>query len=136
MTTVTQHTAQCLANIVASCPPRHRARLSTILVWPTIHGGWTAILSYARYTTVQPGKTPPPDNNGKYPHDTHYPVALDGTEAAVGCSHWLAGCARQNLEFTCHFTEFARRSGFAAWPTRGTGQPPTAQPLTLQQYRE
>jgi hypothetical protein len=50
-------TSQRLAAIVASRPLWFRARLSTILVWPTIHGGWTAILHYAHCTTVQPGET-------------------------------------------------------------------------------
>ena len=79
-----QHTlAQPLAVIVASRPPWLRARLSTILVWPTLYGGWTAILSYAHYTTVQPGETPPSDHNVTYPHDTHHPVAVDGADAAA-----------------------------------------------------
>jgi hypothetical protein len=67
----------------ASRPPWFRARLSTILVWPPFQGGWTAILSYAHYTTVQPGETPPPDNNVTHPRDTHHPLALDGTDTAV-----------------------------------------------------
>jgi hypothetical protein len=78
-----QDTPQCLADIVAGRPPWFRVRLSTILVWPTIHGGWTAILHYAHYTTVQPGETPPPDNSVTYPHDTHHPVALDGADATA-----------------------------------------------------
>jgi hypothetical protein len=77
------HPARPLAAIVASRPPWHRARVSTILLWPTLHGGWTAILSYAHYTTVQPGETPPSDTNVTYPHDTHHPIALDGTDTAV-----------------------------------------------------
>ncbi len=78
--------AQRLADIVASRPPWHCARLSTILLWPTILGGWTAILSYAHYTSIQPGETPPPDSNVTYPHDTHHPLALDG-EAPILCKH-------------------------------------------------
>ena len=75
--------AQPLADIVASRLPWFRARLSTILVWPTLHGGWTAILSYAHYTTLQPGETAPPGINVTYPHDTHHPVALDGADVAA-----------------------------------------------------
>ena len=77
------HPAQPLAAIVASRAPWFRARLSTIVVWPNLHDGWTAILSYAHYTTLQPGETPPPDNNVTYPHDTHHPLALDATDAAA-----------------------------------------------------
>jgi hypothetical protein len=75
--------AQPLADIVASRLPWFRARLSTILVWPTPQGAWTAILSYAHYTTVQPGETPPRDISPTYPHDTHHPVVLDGGDAAA-----------------------------------------------------
>jgi hypothetical protein len=74
---------QPLPEIVATRPPWLRARLSTILVWPTLRGGWTAMLSYAHYTTVQPGETPPPDNNITYPPDTHHPVALDAPDTAA-----------------------------------------------------
>jgi hypothetical protein len=81
VTTVPQHTQQSLADLVSSRPPWLRARLSTILVWPTLRGGWTAMLSYAHYTSVQPGETPPPDDNVTYPHDTHHPVAFDGKDA-------------------------------------------------------
>ena len=83
-----QHnSARPLADIVASCPPWLLARLSTILVWPTLYGGWTAILSYAHYTALQPGETPPPDNNVTDPHDTHHPVTLDGADAAAVQAH-------------------------------------------------
>ena len=77
------HPARPLAAIVATRPQWLRARLSTILIWRTLHDGWTAILSYAHYTTIQPGETPPPDNNVTYPHDTHHPVALDGADATA-----------------------------------------------------
>ena len=53
------------------------------LVWPTIQGAWTAILSYAHYTAVQPGKTAPPGINVTYPHDTHHPVVLDGADVVA-----------------------------------------------------
>ncbi len=78
---------QRLPDIVATRPPWHRARLSTILVWPTLQGGWTAILSYAHYTTVQPGETPPLDNNVAYPHDSHHRVAFNGADAATVQAH-------------------------------------------------
>jgi len=78
-----RETPEPLAAIVASRPPWLRARLSTLLVWPTLYGNWTAILSYAHYTTVQPGETPPPDNHVTCPHDTHHPVAVDGGDAAA-----------------------------------------------------
>ena len=79
-----QHSpAQPLPDIVGSRLPWFRARLSTILVWPTTHGGWVAILHYAQYTTVQPGETPPPDMNPTYPHDTQHALALDGEEVAA-----------------------------------------------------
>ncbi len=55
--------ARPLADIATNRPPWLRARLSTLLVWPSIHGGWMAFLSYAHYTTVQPKETAPPDNN-------------------------------------------------------------------------
>ena len=48
-----------------------------------VHGGWTAILSYAHSTTLRPDETPPPDNNATYPHDTHHLLALDGADAAA-----------------------------------------------------
>jgi hypothetical protein len=67
-TSTTQH--KPLADIVASRPPWFRARVSTILVWPTNHGGWAAILHYAHYTTVQRGEIAPPAINVTYPHDT------------------------------------------------------------------
>lgn len=75
--------AQPLADIVANRLPWFRARLSTILIWPILQGGWTAILSYAHYTTLQRGETPPSDNNVTYPHDTHHPLAFDGADAAA-----------------------------------------------------
>ena len=79
-----QHTlAQRLAKIVTSRPPCFRARLSPILVWPTIHSGWAAILHHAHYTTIQPGETAPPGINVTYPHDAQCPVALDGANAAA-----------------------------------------------------
>lgn len=53
-------TAQRLAAIVTRLDPWFRARLSSILVWPTTHGGWAAIMSYALYTAPQPGETIPP----------------------------------------------------------------------------
>ena len=77
------HPARPLAAIVATRPAWLRARLSTILVWPTIHGGWTAILSYAHYITVQPGETPPPGLSITDPHDTHHPLAVDGADVVA-----------------------------------------------------
>ena len=53
------------------------------MVWPTIHGGWTAILSYAHYTTVQPGEAPPPGISITDPHDTHHPLAVDGADVVA-----------------------------------------------------
>jgi len=77
------HTApQRLAAIVASRPPWFRARLSTIMVWPTIRRDWAAILHYAHYTP-QPGEAAPPGINVTYPHDTDHPVTLDGEDLAA-----------------------------------------------------
>jgi hypothetical protein len=76
-------TPQRLADIVASRPPWCRARLSTILVWPTTRGDWAAILHYAHYTTLQPGETAPPGINVTYPHDTDHALTLDGENLAV-----------------------------------------------------
>ena len=86
---------QRLSAIVASRPPWFRARLSTIMVWPTLHGGWTAILSHAHYTTLQTGESAPPGTNVTYPNDTHHPVALDGTEVAAAL-----GAQVRELEMT------------------------------------
>ena len=72
---------QPLAAIVAGRPPWFRARLSTILVWPTIHGGWTAILSYAHYTPQRPGEVVPHGVHPTYPQDTHHPLAVEGEDA-------------------------------------------------------
>ena len=74
---------QSLSAIVANRPPWFRAWLSTILVWPTIRRDWVAILSYAHYTTTQPGETAPPGVSVTYPHDSHHPVTLDGDEVAA-----------------------------------------------------
>ncbi len=75
--------ARPLADIVANRPPWFRARLSTMHVWPTIHGGWLAILHYAHYTTAQPGETVPPGINVTYLHGTHHPLAFDGADPAA-----------------------------------------------------
>lgn len=76
-------TAQHLSSHVTRLAPWFRARLSTILVWPTTRGDWVAILRYAHYTTVQPGETAPPGINVTYPHDTHHPAVWDGADAAA-----------------------------------------------------
>jgi hypothetical protein len=90
-----EDTPQHLSAIVAHRPAWCRRRLSTILVWPTLHGGWTAILSHAHYTTVQPGETAPPGTNVNYPHDTQHSLALDGTEVAAAL-----GAQVRELEMT------------------------------------
>jgi len=33
--------------------------------------------------SAQPGETPPPGISVTYPHETHYPVAVDGADAAA-----------------------------------------------------
>jgi len=53
------------------------------MVWPTIRGGWDAIISYAHYTTPQPDETPPPGINVTYPRDTDRPVVLHGEDLAA-----------------------------------------------------
>ena len=98
---------QPLAAIVAGRPPWFRARLSTILIWPTIHGCWTAILSYAHYTTVQPGETPPPDNNITYPHDTHHRLTVDGADVAAALHAQVQGLERTGAVGTLRVSRVA-----------------------------
>jgi len=69
-----------LASIVASRPAWCRRRLSTTLVWPTLHGGSVAILSYAHYPPSRPGEIVPHGVHPTYPRDTHHPLAVAGED--------------------------------------------------------